>query len=80
MLVYYNMLHKENDDAELMKVRSVVGLIPLFAVEVLTPELLEKLPDFKRRVEWVLNNRPDLASLVSSWTKQEQEKRVCLPF
>jgi len=47
----------------------MVGLIPLFAVEVLTPELLEKLPDFKRRVEWVLNNRPDLASLVSGWDK-----------
>ncbi len=64
---YYDMLHKENGDAELLKVRSMVGLIPLFAVEVLTPELLEKLPDFKRRVEWVLNNRPDLASLVSGW-------------
>lgn len=64
---YYDMLHKENGDAELLKVRSMVGLIPLFAVEVLTPELLEKLPDFKRRVEWVLKNRPDLANLVSSW-------------
>jgi hypothetical protein len=64
---YYDMLHKPNGDAELLKVRSMVGLIPLFAVEVLTPELLAKLPDFKRRVEWVLNNRPDLASLVSSW-------------
>lgn len=64
---YYDMLHKPNGEAMLLKVRSMVGLIPLFAVEVLTPELLEKLPDFKRRVEWVLNNRPDLASLVSSW-------------
>jgi hypothetical protein len=64
---YYDMLHKENGEAELLKVRSMVGLIPLFAVEVLTPELLEKLPAFKRRVEWVLSNRPDLASLVSSW-------------
>jgi hypothetical protein len=64
---YYDMLHKENGDAELLKIRSMVGLIPLFAVEVLTPELLEKLPAFKRRVEWVLKNRPDLASLISSW-------------
>jgi hypothetical protein len=64
---YYDMLHKKNGDAELLKIRSMVGLIPLFAVEVLTPELLEKLPLFKRRVEWVLKNRPDLASLVSSW-------------
>ncbi|HSD05724.1 MGH1-like glycoside hydrolase domain-containing protein [Flavobacterium sp.] len=64
---YYDMLHKPNGDAELLKIRSMVGLIPLFAVEVLTPELLEKLPQFKRRVEWVLKNRPDLASLISSW-------------
>lgn len=64
---YYDMLHKQNGEAELLKVRSMVGLIPLFAVEVLTPELLDKLPDFKRRVEWVIANRPDLASLVSSW-------------
>ena len=64
---YYDMLHKHNGDAELLKIRSMVGLIPLFAVEVLTPDLLEKLPLFKRRVDWVLKNRPDLASLVSSW-------------
>ncbi len=50
-----------------LKVRSMVGLIPLFAVEILDEELLSKLPDFKRRVEWVLNNRPDLASLISRW-------------
>jgi len=50
-----------------MKIRSMVGLIPLFAVEVLTPELLEKLPDFKRRMEWVLSNKPKLAALISRW-------------
>ncbi|MGL5112254.1 MAG: MGH1-like glycoside hydrolase domain-containing protein [Flavobacterium sp.] len=64
---YYDMLHKDNGEAELMKIRSMVGLIPLFAVEVLTPDLLDKLPNFKRRVEWVITNRPDLANLVSSW-------------
>ncbi|MGL2992893.1 MGH1-like glycoside hydrolase domain-containing protein [Flavobacterium sp. TSSA_36] len=64
---YYDMLHKENGEAELLKVRSMVGLIPLFAVEVLTPELLNQLPEFKRRVEWIIANRPDLANLVSRW-------------
>ncbi len=44
---YYDMLLKENGEAELLKVRSMVGLIPLFAVEVLTPELLDQLPDFQ---------------------------------
>jgi hypothetical protein len=45
----------------------MVGLIPLFAVETLEPELLDALPDFKRRLEWYLNYRPELAALVSQW-------------
>jgi Glycosyl hydrolase family 63 C-terminal domain len=64
---YYDMLNLPDGNSRLLKIRSMVGLIPLFAVEVLTPEMLEKLPDFKRRVEWVLANRPDLANLISRW-------------
>jgi hypothetical protein len=64
---YYDMLHMPNSQSMLLKIRSMVGLIPLFAVEILTPEMLEKLPDFKRRVDWVLANRPDLAGLISRW-------------
>ncbi|KAB7731166.1 glucosidase [Rudanella paleaurantiibacter] len=64
---YYDVLHTPDNNARLLKIRSMVGLIPLFAVEVLDEDLLNKLPDFKRRVEWVLKNRPDLASLVSRW-------------
>lgn len=64
---YYDILHPPNGIGHRLKVRSIVGIIPLFAVEVLTPELLEKLPDFNRRLDWVLKNRPDLASLVSRW-------------
>jgi hypothetical protein len=52
-----------------LKVRSMVGLIPLFAVEVLDDELLQKVPDFTARLEWFLKNRPDLASLVSRWNE-----------
>ena len=47
--------------------RSLVGLIPLFAVETIEPELRDRLPRFKRRMEWFLNERPDLAKLVSYW-------------
>lgn len=64
---YYDLLHLPNGPSMLLKLRSMVGLIPLFAVQVLDPDLLERLPDFKRRVEWVLNNRSDLASLISRW-------------
>jgi Glycosyl hydrolase family 63 C-terminal domain len=66
---YYDCLHNQDGTADLLKVRSLVGLIPLFAVEVLDPEMLEKLPIFNTRVEWVLNNRADLADLISRWNQ-----------
>ena len=54
------MLHEENGDQLPLKVRSMVGLIPLFAVETLEPAVLDKLPSFKKRMEWFIDNRPDL--------------------
>ncbi len=64
---YYDVLHLPDDRLVQLKVRSMVGLIPLFAVEVLEPELLDHVPAFKRRLEWFLNYRPELAALVSHW-------------
>ena len=64
---YYDVLHMPNDEVIPLKVRSLVGLIPLFAVETLEPVCLEKFPAFKARLEWFLNYRKDLASLVSRW-------------
>jgi hypothetical protein len=64
---YYDVLALPEGRAVPLKVRSLVGLLPLFAVEVLEPELLERLPEFKGRLEWYLNHRPDLAALVSRW-------------
>ncbi len=49
-----------------VKIRSMVGLIPLFAVETLEPGLLDRLPGFKRRMEWFIDNRPDLTANVAS--------------
>lgn len=64
---YYDLLHIPNGPSIPLRIRSMVGLIPLYAVEVLDSDLLNQLPDFKRRVEWILTNRPDLGSLVSRW-------------
>ncbi len=50
-----------------LRVRSMVGLIPLFAVEVLEPEMIDRLPAFKARLEWFLEYRPDLCELISHW-------------
>jgi hypothetical protein len=60
-----------------MKTRSMVGLIPLFAVQTLEPELLDQLPDFKRRLEWLIDNRPDLMrSLASMRSEGMGERRL----
>jgi hypothetical protein len=75
---FYDVLHLPDDSKFPMKVRSTVGLIPLFAVETLEPELLEALPDFKRRLEWFLNYRPKLAALVSHWGVAGQRHRRLL--
>jgi hypothetical protein len=64
---YYDVLNLPDGRVVPLKVRSMVGLIPLFAVETIEPELLDRLPGFKRRLEWFLNYRPDLAALVSHW-------------
>jgi hypothetical protein len=64
---YYDVLNLPNGQSTPFKIRSMVGLIPMFAIETLEPELLEQLPGFAGRLEWMLKNRPDLAKLVSRW-------------
>lgn len=64
---YYDELNLPDGKITKLKIRSMVGLIPLFAVETLEPECLERLPGFNRRLKWTLANRPDLANLVSRW-------------
>ena len=64
---YYDMMHNSDGSQTLLKVRSLVGLLPLFAVEVFSSELLTNNPEFTRRLEFALKNRPDLASKISRW-------------
>ncbi len=64
---FYDVLHLGPHHNVPLKVRSLVGLIPLFAVSVINPHKLDKLPGFKERLEWFLENRPHLAALVSRW-------------
>ncbi|MFO1503477.1 MAG: hypothetical protein U1F39_06640 [Steroidobacteraceae bacterium] len=75
---FYDVLHLPDGSMTPLKVRSMVGLIPLFAVETLDPELLDRVPEFKRRLEWFLNYRPELASLVSHWNVEGRGHRRLL--
>jgi hypothetical protein len=75
---FYDVLRFEWGDVMPLKVRSVVGLIPLLAVETIEPDLLERLPEFRKRMEWFLKNRPDMAGLVSRWEEPGMGERRLL--
>src|SRR5262249_57490869 len=57
---YYDVLHLPNGEEHFLKIRSMVGLIPLFAVETLEPEIVDRLPGFKRRMQWFIDNSADV--------------------
>ncbi len=75
---FYDVLNLPSGEMVPLKVRSMVGLIPLFAVETLEPELLDKLPGFTARLNWFLKYRPDLAALVSRWQEPGSGERRLL--
>ena len=58
---FYDVLHLPDGRNVPLKVRSMVGLIPLFAVETLDSETMDALPRFKHRVQWFIENRPDFS-------------------
>ena len=74
---FYDVLHTPAG-ARPMKVRSLVGLAPLFAVQVIEPEDLERLPGFNRRLRWFLDNREDLCQLVTRQLTDDGKNRRLL--
>jgi len=75
---FYDVLHLPNGAHVPMKVRSMVGLVPLFAVETLEPKLVDRLPGFKRRLEWFIDHRPDLTANVACMRTTGMEERRLL--
>jgi hypothetical protein len=75
---FYDVLHLPDDSFQTLKVRSVVGLVPLLAVETIEPDLLAALPDFRSRMAWFLEHRRDLAGLVSRWQEPGTGERRLL--
>jgi hypothetical protein len=75
---FYDVLVLPDNRRVPLRIRSMVGLIPLFAVETLEPETLDKMPGFRRRLEWFLKHRPDLAALVSHWESPGRGERRML--
>ena len=62
---YYDAINFSDGGRCLLKVRSLVGLIPLLGVNVIEPETINNLPGFKKRLEWFVSNRPDLKKNVA---------------
>jgi hypothetical protein len=75
---YYDVLHLEEKRNIPVKVRSMVGLIPLFAVETVEEKWLDHLPDLKKRTHWFLKNRADLTDDIACMQQSGRENRRLL--
>ena len=75
---YYDVLHLPNGEEHFLKIRSMVGLIPLFAVETLEPEIVDRLPGFKRRMQWFIDNHPDMPEHVETTQRSARGVRRLL--
>ncbi|MBF2001765.1 MAG: glucosidase [Synechococcales cyanobacterium M58_A2018_015] len=74
---FYDVLHSPHDQHHYLRVRSMVGLVPLFAVEVLEASTLDQFANFQRRFQWFIENRPNLQrNLASLETQGEQARRL----
>ena len=75
---FYDQVRFTEHETIQLKVRSMVGLIPLFAVEVLDETLLDQQPAFRERMKWFLDNRPDLAPLITKWEERNEDEKHLL--
>ncbi len=75
---YYDYLHLPGKEPVPLRVRSMVGLIPLLAVEIVESSVTKALPNFARRVEWFIENRPDLSANVMCMRQEGINERRLL--
>jgi Glycosyl hydrolase family 63 C-terminal domain len=75
---FYDVLHLPDDTRVPMRLRTMVGLIPLFAVEIMDSNWLEKFDGFRRRMDWFIENRPDLTGNIAAMEKPGHGARLLL--
>jgi len=74
---FYDALTSKDGTHMYLRMRTIVGLIPMFAVEVIDNEMIENMPVFRERMNWIMENKPQLAALVSHWEiKGENSKHL----
>jgi hypothetical protein len=75
---YYDRLKLPDGSSRLQRVRSIVGLIPLFAVDTIEASTIAQLSGFRGRMEWFIRHRPDLSGNVASLSREGVESRRLL--
>jgi hypothetical protein len=75
---YYDVLHMPDSRHVFMKVRSMVGLVPLFAVQSLEPEIVNRFPGFKARMQWFIDFHPNMANVMDTSRRSESGVRRLL--
>jgi mannosylglycerate hydrolase MGH1-like protein len=75
---YYDVVHLGEQSTIPMKIRSMVGLIPLFATETYEPEDIQRLPGFRKRMQWFLDHHPDLHEHVDMSQQTKAGPRLLL--
>ena len=75
---FYDILRTPDCARFPLRMRSLVGLIPLLAVQTLEPETLDAMPDFTRRLHWFMAHRPDLTASVAEMDAPGRRQRRLL--
>ena len=70
---YYDAIQFENGTSQRLKIRSLVGIIPLLAVEIMHKSVFENLPEFNTRLEVIRLTRPDLTRIISGIDKKNED-------
>jgi len=76
--MYYDAIEWSPGNSMQLPVRSLVGLIPLYATLVLEPKIINRFPGFKKRMEWFIENRPAAARNMANM-KSDPNTQLVLP-
>jgi len=72
--IYYDQLQQSNGESQPIRIRSLVGLLPLIAVETFKQERIDRMPGFKRRMGWFLDHRKDLAKGITFMANENESE------
>jgi hypothetical protein len=75
---FYDRLRIPDGSSIKLAIRSMVGLIPVFAVDTIEPSVIDSLPGFRKRMEWFLAHRQDLCGNIASLSREGMESRRLL--